>query len=122
MRIVFDLDGVICKPKEHESDNYYTLEPFPEAIETLQRLNSGGHHIVIYTARGMKTENGNVDEVYKRHYTSIYNWLTKWNIPFDKLMLGKPYADLYIDDNAVFHKNWKNTNVIIEYEKWIDMK
>jgi capsule biosynthesis phosphatase len=119
MRIVLDLDGVICKFKEDPSDDYYQLEPFPEAVETLQKLNSEGHYIIIHTARGMTTENGNIDAIYKRHYTSIYNWLTKWNIPFDKLILGKPLADFYVDDRAIFHKDWRNTNTIINYEKWI---
>jgi len=70
----------------------------------------------------MKTENGNIDAIYKHHYISTYNWLTKWNIPFDKLVLGKPYADMYIDDKAIFHKEWKTTSCILEYQKWINMK
>jgi hypothetical protein len=45
-------------------------------------------------------------------------WLTQWNIPCNELILGKPLADLYIDDKGVFHKDWLNTNVVIKGELW----
>lgn len=109
MRIVFDLDGVICQSKQQESDNYYLLEPYPDAPTSLQNLKSAGHYIILHTARHMKTCFGNVREIEEKYYLDVVDWLNKWGIPFDELHMGKPYADAYIDDRAIHHTDWNTT-------------
>lgn len=109
MRIVFDLDGVICQTKQNESDNYYLLHPYPEAEQSLRDLKSAGHYVILHTARHMKTCHGNVSTIEETYYLDIIDWLNKWGIPFDELHIGKPYADAYVDDRAIHHSDWPTT-------------
>lgn len=117
MRLCLDLDNTICKPKINKSDDYYDLEPFPEAVETLRHLKSEGHHIIIHTARGMVTYHESLSLIYLNHYDNIVDWLNKWNIPYDELILGKPFADHYIDDKAIFHYDWNVTKQLLSTPK-----
>ena len=54
----------------------------------------------------MKTHSNNIEEVIKDIKKLTVNQLKKFNIPYDELHFGKPYADLYIDDLAISsHQN-----------------
>lgn len=107
MRICIDLDGTVCytrKPKEHYSE----VLPKPDAIKTIQKLKKEGHHIIISTARHMKTCNNNTGEIVAKQGKILIDWLEKYQIPYDELWFGKPLADVYIDDKALkFDNNWK---------------
>lgn len=109
MRICIDLDGVIAQLKSPD-ETYSDLMPVPGAIEKIQQLKSHGHHIIIFTARHMKTCNGNVGAVIARQGKTTLDWLAKHNIPYDELIFGKPWADIYIDDNAHRFSAWSAIN------------
>ena len=86
----FDVDGVICT---NTDGAYEKAEPFPEIIDKINGLYEAGHKIIFYTARG---------------YTTGINWngLTKkqledWGVRYHELIMGKPYADFYIDDKGI---------------------
>lgn len=102
MRIVFDLDGVILEDVHGDGGPraYYERKPYGEAVRTLQKLKDAGYYIIIYTARGMKSQEGDVAKVKALHETSLKVWLRKYQIPYDELHFGKPYADVYVDDKA----------------------
>jgi len=114
MRIVFDLDGVILPDERGRGgvDAYYRREPFPMAVKYLQQLKAEGHYIIIHTARGMKTNAGNINAVRALHERRLKDWLARYKIPHDELHFGKPYADVYIDDKAL---NFQGTK---EREAW----
>ena len=100
MRIVFDLDGVICelkKPRESYSD----VVPKKKVIEKMRKLREDGHYLIIHTARHMRTCDGDVKKVIEKIGTITEDWLKKWKVPYDELVFGKPYADIYIDDLGV---------------------
>lgn len=105
MRICIDLDGVICHLKK-EGQTYDKLEPMPGALEKLQALKAAGHYIIIQTARHMKTCEGNVGRVQARIGAATLNWLEKHKVPYDEIYFGKPWAQIYIDDNAFRFENW----------------
>ena len=67
----------------------------------LNYLKEFGHTIIIYTARRMKTHSGNVGKILCDIGKITFNTLEKFNIIFDEIYFGKPYADVYIDDLAV---------------------
>ena len=67
----------------------------------MKKLKSDGHEIIIYTARRMKTHNGNVGKVIKDIASVTIDTLEKFNIEYDELIFGKPIADIYIDDRAI---------------------
>jgi hypothetical protein len=76
-------------------------EPIWDKIEFMNSLYEMGHHIIIHTARGMKTYNGDIEKIENRWRIEIENWLSEVGAKYNELKFGKPYADLYIDDKAI---------------------
>lgn len=94
--ICFDLDGTLCT---NTGGSYEDAEPFSWAIKRVNRLAKAGHRIVIFTARGSKT---GID------WTSLTRGqLERWNVHYDELVLGKPSADVYVDDRTVTTEAWR---------------
>jgi capsule biosynthesis phosphatase len=100
MRIVFDLDGVICELKK-PSESYSEVSPKKKVIQKMRNLKDQGHYLIIHTGRHMRTCNGDVAKVIEKIGKITEDWLEKWNVPYDELVFGKPYADIYIDDLGV---------------------
>lgn len=97
MRLCFDLDNTLVTFPKIEHD-YTSVEPIDENISFLRYLKNFGHTIIIYTARRMKTHDGNVGKLMKDIGKITFDTLEKFNIPYDEIYFGKPQADVYIDD------------------------
>lgn len=100
MRICFDLDNTLCTGAPYEE-----AQPYSWASELLHSLKRKGHTIIIHTARKMSTCNGSIGRVNKSIGLLTFRQLEEWNFPFDELYLGKPSADVYIDDKAFKYNN-----------------
>jgi hypothetical protein len=100
MRICFDLDNTLVSYPTVPYD-YTTVKPITNMINILNKLKDEGHHIIIHTARRMKTHNNNIGLVIKDIALITINTLEKFNIKYDELIFGKPYADIYIDDKSI---------------------
>jgi capsule biosynthesis phosphatase len=109
LRICFDLDNTLVSYPTVAGD-YSTVKPINKNIMLLRKLKSDGHEIIIYTARRMKTHNGNIGKVIKDIASITIDTLEKLNIEYDELIFGKPIADIYIDDRAI--NPYINTNDI----------
>ena len=105
LRIVIDLDGVICTLKK-EGESYSEVAPLPGAIEKLKQLKKDGHYIIIHTARHMLTTENNMGLINKKIGKITLDWLEKYQIPYDEIYFGKPYGKVYIDDSAIVFKSW----------------
>ena len=92
----FDLDGTLCTNTEGE---YEAARPQPWAIERVNALKRAGHTIVIFTARGTTTGIDWRPETERQ--------LAEWGVEYDELILGKPYADVYVDDKALHADAWR---------------
>lgn len=100
----FDLDNTICKT---QSNNYSQSRPNKKAITIINKLFDNGHYIKINTARYMGRSNDNILRAKKRGYKKTYSQLKKWNLKFNKLLITKPSADIYIDDKSYgYNPNW----------------
>ena len=93
-RISFDIDGTLV----------YDLLNAPYAIEKNVKFCNeayrNGHLIILHTARGMMSKNGDKDLIEaSRPY--IEQVLKDLGILYHELVLMKPYADIYIDDKAI---------------------
>lgn len=104
-RIVFDLDDTLCFPNHEAKDTetkYGLAKPNDVVINRLQMLKQNGYYVIINTARRMLTHNGDLSKIKADVEDITINWLDKYNVPYDELVFGKPYADTYyVDDKAM---------------------
>jgi len=100
LRICFDFDNTLITFPKKDKD-YTTVEPIQKNIDFLKYLKSFGHTIIIYTARKMNSSNGNIGKVLCDVGKITFETLEEFDIPFDEIYFGKPYAHYYIDDLAV---------------------
>ena len=77
-------------------DDYTSVLPIKRNIEILKFLKKMGHTIIVYTARRMRTHSGNVGKVVSDVGRITMDSLDDFNIPYDELYFGKPYAHFYI--------------------------
>ena len=99
-RICFDLDNTLVTFPTIIND-YTSVKPIEKNINFLKYLKSFGNIIIIYTARRMKTHNGNIGKVSSDIGKITFDTLDKFDIPYDEIYFGKPHADFYIDDLAL---------------------
>jgi hypothetical protein len=92
--IMVDLDGVICT--EEMFHDRPLAEPMAGAREALQKLRAAGYVVVVYTARSWG------------EYRYTKQWLDSHGFEYDGLHMGKPVADVWIDDRAVRFDDWKS--------------
>mgnify|MGYP000868808787 CR=1 FL=1 len=105
MRICLDLDGVVCELKQ-EGQTYADVAPLPGAIAKIRQLKAAGHTVILHTARHMKTCQGNPGMVIARVGQITLDWLARHEIPYEEIHFGKPWAHVYIDDNALRFSSW----------------
>jgi hypothetical protein len=86
----FDIDGTICST---DGSNYSEALPIGARIEFVNSLLEDGHDVIYFSARGTTT---GID-----HMELTRTQLEAWGARYTSLYLGKPRADVYIDDRAV---------------------
>lgn len=96
LTICFDIDGTLCSNTEGDYDQ---AEPFLDAIADVNRLYDAGHTILLLTARGSTTG------IDWRLLTE--KQLADWGVRYHALFMGKPTADLYVDDKAINVSDWR---------------
>lgn len=109
-RYCFDLDGTIIA----ENGNFENPTLLP-IVETIRNLKNKGHYIIIYTARGMVSCDSNIGKIIKKYSSPIVTMLEKFDIPFDEIYFGKPFADYYIDDKAVNQRSVNLNKILGNY-------
>lgn len=99
--IVIDLDNTLTvesnAPYEKKIPNY-------PVIEACRKYHDLGFKIIIHTSRNMRTYDGDIDTIKKVTYPIIIEWLEKYNVAYDEVIVGKPWCGdngFYVDDKAV---------------------
>lgn len=98
MRYVFDLDGTLCTLTD---GNYEMAKPREARITKVNELYEAGHHITIYTARGMGRNNNGTKMAWVQFGDITRTQLAGWEVKYHELFLGKPSGDIYIDDKGM---------------------
>lgn len=101
--LVVDVDGTLC-PIKQPGESYADMVPEPRMLARIRALHAEGWHIIISSARGMRSNDGNVGKIGKAVAPGMLDWLVRHEIPFDELHLAKPWPGrqgFYIDDRAV---------------------
>ncbi|MBW3761231.1 HAD hydrolase family protein [Aeromonas jandaei] len=121
-RLIVDLDGTLTQA---DTSDYKEVLPRVDVIKQLEEYKKQGFEIVIATARNMRTYEGNVGKINIYTLPIITAWLDKHNIPYDEIIVGKPwcgYDGFYIDDRAVrpsefVSLSYEEINKLFEKEK-----
>jgi capsule biosynthesis phosphatase len=100
-RLVMDLDNTLTVDSEKP---YEEAVPNFAVIEQLRDYKKLGFEIVIYTARNMRTFESNTGKINAVTLPLIIGWLTRHEIPYDEIFVGKPWCGtegFYVDDKAI---------------------
>lgn len=92
-----DIDETLCHSIE---DDYAHSMPCAEAIMKVNKLYDEGHIIKLFTGRG------SWDNYDWREFTK--KQLQQWGVKYHELIMGKPHADVFIDDKAINAGDWLN--------------
>ena len=101
--IVMDIDGTLCEIKSKEQ-SYLDVTPKFNILEKLNKMKQEGFYIILYTSRQMRTYDGNIGKINANTGKILFQWLEKYNIPFDEIYFGKPWCGkngFYVDDKAI---------------------
>ena len=96
---MIDLDGTICS--QEKSGTYQEAKPRIQIIKKINGLYAEGHDIIIFTARGMNTCEGDVEKVEVQYRTLTEKWLKENRVCYNELIFGKPAGDWYVDDKCM---------------------
>ncbi len=100
--LVLDIDGTICKIDDNE--DYCNRKVDQKVKNQIKYYKNKGFKIIFYTSRNMKTYSNNLGEVTAFTVPKIIRWLEKNDIPYDELIVGKPWCGsqgFYVDDKAI---------------------
>ena len=101
-KIVIDLDDTISIKAEGQS--YEAALPRHDVISKIHEYKQMGFTICVFTARNMRTFDGNVGRINAVTLPIILAWLENHNVPYDEVVIGKPWCGsegFYVDDKAV---------------------
>lgn len=101
--IVMDIDGTLCEIKSKEQ-SYLEVVPKYNILKKLKNLKEQGFYIILYTSRQMRTYEGNIGKINANTGKVLFQWLEKYDIPFDEIYFGKPWCGkngFYVDDKAI---------------------
>lgn len=87
-----------------DSENYNLCSPNLEVINKVIDYKKKGFNIILFTARNMRTFEGNIGKITAKTLPTIFKWLDKHNVPFDEIYIGKPWCGndgFYVDDKTI---------------------
>ena len=100
-RLIMDLDNTISF---NTAGNYSDAAPNIPVIDKMRQYSAKGFDIVIFTARNMRTHEGNVGKIQMNTVPVIMEWLSRHDVPCDELLIGKPWCGhdgFYVDDKSI---------------------
>ena len=115
MKLVFNLDGVICTPPKGVQFGLVEYikhsKPIVNVVEFMQWLNKE-HHITIWTNRP--------NDLAVKYATE--NWLDLNGVPYDRLLFDRPDDAIYVNEtpsNAKYFAYDDDIKVVAElFEEW----
>lgn len=90
MRLIVDMDGTLTH--DDSSVPYSKRLPRLDVIERVNALHAHGVRIIIYTARNMRSYNGNLGLINKNTLPVLSGWLERHGVSYDEIHMGKPWC------------------------------
>ncbi|MFM6994752.1 MAG: HAD-IIIC family phosphatase [Sediminibacterium sp.] len=100
-KLIMDLDDTICSTL---NGDYTNSKPNLKVIDQLKSYKNRGFEIVIHSSRNMRTYDGKIGKINVHTLPKIINWLTENQVPFDEVIVGKPWCGFdgfYVDDRSI---------------------
>lgn len=110
--IVMDIDGTLCEIKSKDQ-SYLEVKPKEKILQKLNMMKKQGFYIILYTSRQMRTYEGNLGKINANTGKILFQWLEKYDIPFDEIYFGKPWCGkngFYVDDKAIRPSEFEKLN------------
>lgn len=101
-RIIVDIDNTITI--HNSSKEYPDKLPNLPLIQMLKEYQKKGYEIILFSARNMKTYNGDISKINVNTLPILIEWLRNNEVPYDGIIMGKPWCGdggFYIDDKAI---------------------
>lgn len=98
-KIIIDLDDTITI--DSSSKEYESKLPNKSIIKTLEKVSRRSIKISVFSARNMRTYEGDIDKINQFTRPVAEKWLKDNGIDYSELILGKPWAGKegwYVDD------------------------
>ena len=97
MRVLIDIDGILCEQVEVRSAwKVFDALPRYRNIEMVNDLYRKGNTIILYTARvGRELDAEGISEE-----AETIKWLRKHEVLYHKIVFNKPWCDWFVDDRA----------------------
>lgn len=88
--LIIDLDDTLTI--DEDDKDYANKKPNIAVIEKLKEYKMKGFKITIYTSRNMRTFMGDIEKIKANTLPQIITWLEKHSVPYDDVMIGKPWC------------------------------
>jgi len=106
--ISVDFDDTICVTTTRDWEN---AEPVWDVINKVNSLYDLGWQVLIITARGQLSCEGNTEKADKKYRTIIEGWLKKHAVKYHELKFEKYLASYYIDDKSLNIKEFVDLEI-----------
>ena len=106
-KIIMDVDDTITF--HNSSPNYDEKLPRLDVIKKMVEYKDLGYEIILFSARNMKTYGGDISKINFYTLPILTSWLKKHNVPYDGLIMGKPWCGeegFYVDDKSIRPKEF----------------
>lgn len=107
---IIDVDGTICNGPQREDGtyDYQNAVPIERVIQRVNQLYDAGNTIILFTARGMRSCDGDLEKIRKKVVPILQNWLRTYNVRYHRLEIGKPWGEnpIYIDNRNLSIKSF----------------
>lgn len=107
-RIVIDFDDTISIAFDRGWEN---ASPNMDVVNKINLLYDKGWEIMILTARGQLSCQGNVKAADKKYRSTIESWLGKHGVKYHDLSFNKSLAAYYVDDKALSPEEFANMSI-----------
>lgn len=101
--IIFDVDKTILFAPNRDYENAI---PYIDMRDKINELHSDGWTIILFTARGQLSKNGNMKLIEKLNRPVLEKWLELHEYHYDHLLFCKPFGQWYVDDKSMTPKEF----------------
>lgn len=100
--IVMDIDDTISFSDDYNDVAAYArARPNRPLIRIMQKMAQDGYKFVLFTSRGWISCKESLREAELKYRVQIELWLQQHNVPYERLLFGKPFGIFYVDDKAM---------------------